>query len=125
MSAVADARGLKRVCVGCGSRFYDLNKRPIVCPGCSTEFKGEVKTKARRGRLAEADAPVKEKASTSPANDQFEEIEATEDTVSLEEVEEGGDDADDEEALGMEDGDIEDVEVLEDEDLEVDVGKKD
>ncbi|MBR1734363.1 MAG: FYDLN acid domain-containing protein [Alphaproteobacteria bacterium] len=26
--------GIKRVCIGCGARFYDFNKTPIVCPSC-------------------------------------------------------------------------------------------
>ena len=28
--------GIKRHCSGCGARFYDLNKNPIVCPKCHT-----------------------------------------------------------------------------------------
>ena len=28
--------GTKRLCSGCGARFYDLNKDPIVCPKCSS-----------------------------------------------------------------------------------------
>lgn len=33
-------RGTKRTCQNpeCGSRFYDLNRDPIVCPICSTEY---------------------------------------------------------------------------------------
>ena len=33
-------RGTKRTCQNedCGSRFYDLNRDPIVCPVCSTEY---------------------------------------------------------------------------------------
>ena len=40
---VADPRGLKRICLSCSTRFYDMNKRPIVCPNCDTEFTGDVK----------------------------------------------------------------------------------
>jgi uncharacterized protein (TIGR02300 family) len=29
--------GSKRVCVACGTRFYDINKQPVICPKCSTE----------------------------------------------------------------------------------------
>lgn len=35
------ARGTKRLCTGCGSKFYDLNKDPIVCPLCGTVFQDE------------------------------------------------------------------------------------
>jgi uncharacterized protein (TIGR02300 family) len=30
--------GTKRVCGGCGLRFYDLHKSRIVCPTCDTVF---------------------------------------------------------------------------------------
>ena len=29
--------GLKRVCVACNARFYDMTKAPPVCPKCGTE----------------------------------------------------------------------------------------
>lgn len=29
--------GLKRVCVSCGARFYDLNRVPAICPKCGAE----------------------------------------------------------------------------------------
>lgn len=39
MSTKAD-RGTKRSCQNpqCGSRFYDLNRDPITCPICGTEY---------------------------------------------------------------------------------------
>ena len=30
--------GTKRLCAGCGAKFYDLNKTPIACPKCGTPF---------------------------------------------------------------------------------------
>ena len=30
--------GTKRLCPGCGAKFYDLSKDPIVCPKCDTVF---------------------------------------------------------------------------------------
>ena len=30
--------GTKRLCAGCGAKFYDLNKTPIVCPMCEAVF---------------------------------------------------------------------------------------
>jgi uncharacterized protein (TIGR02300 family) len=29
--------GTKRICVACGTRFYDLAKTPAICPKCGTE----------------------------------------------------------------------------------------
>lgn len=99
MAAAADPRGLKRICTGCGSRFYDMNKRPIACPSCDTEFTGEVKVRTRRGRAAAAveDSKAAEKAAApEPANDEVEDDEeATEvKAVSLDDADEAGSDAD-------------------------------
>ena len=30
--------GLKRQCMSCGAKFYDLNKDPAICPKCGTVF---------------------------------------------------------------------------------------
>jgi uncharacterized protein (TIGR02300 family) len=35
------ARGTKRVCQSCGSKFYDLNRDPATCPICGAEYKAE------------------------------------------------------------------------------------
>lgn len=39
--ATKAARGTKRTCQNpeCGSRFYDLNRDPIVCPICQSVYK--------------------------------------------------------------------------------------
>src|SRR5260370_41726236 len=57
--------GTKRLCAGCGAKFYDLNKDPITCPKCGTVC--EVVVVAPRGRpdaaaaaAAAARAPVQE-----------------------------------------------------------------
>ncbi len=134
MSAVADARGLKRICTDCGVRFYDLNKRPIICPECETEFTGEVKAKGRRGRVAAEPAPEKAaKKSKAPKeeskianDDDVETVETDEDVVSLDDVEEAGDDDnddDDADAVTLDDGELDaGIEKLdEDEDLSADI----
>lgn len=36
--AARSARGSKRVCEACETRFYDLLRSPIVCPSCGVEF---------------------------------------------------------------------------------------
>ncbi|MEM7620698.1 MAG: TIGR02300 family protein [Pseudomonadota bacterium] len=35
------ARGTKRLCQACGSKFYDLNRDPIHCPLCGAVFENE------------------------------------------------------------------------------------
>ncbi len=43
--------GDKQVCPNCGAKFYDLRKRPAICPKCTTSFDpSEEGTRSRRGR---------------------------------------------------------------------------
>lgn len=133
MSVAQDIRGLKRICMSCGTRFYDMNKRPIACPSCATEFTGEIKVKTRRSRVVAANDPIVEelevKKSKIADEDDFLE---SEDIVSLDDVA-AGDDGDDveEEAIDPDlDPDLEDIDAIdadiddglgaEDEDLEID-----
>jgi uncharacterized protein (TIGR02300 family) len=84
--------GLKRTCVACGAKFYDLTRQPVICPKCGTEQPAE------QPRLRRAAAPVEDKIKKRagvPA-------EAEADEVELEDVE--GDAA------------LEDADELEDED---------
>lgn len=64
--------GSKRLCQGCGAKFYDLNRDPILCPKCGTAFQVSV------SRVAAA-APVED--------DEDETVEADAvDVVSLDDV---------------------------------------
>ena len=107
MSAVADVRGLKRICGDCGVRFYDLNKRPIICPSCGTEFDGEIKVKARRGRSA----AVPEDTAMKPAEAEAIKAKASDDDDELEEEDHGA------EIVSLED--LETVEKSADDDAKV------
>ena len=42
--------GIKRHCLSCGARFYDLSKSPIVCPKCDTVHIPEAVFKAKRSK---------------------------------------------------------------------------
>ena len=42
--------GIKRVCPSCGTKYYDFNKNPIVCPKCEFEFDPDLLLKSRKGR---------------------------------------------------------------------------
>ena len=42
--------GAKQVCPNCQAKFYDLNKRPAVCPKCHTEFDPDEAVRSRRVR---------------------------------------------------------------------------
>jgi uncharacterized protein (TIGR02300 family) len=84
--------GVKRTCLSCGARFYDMQKSPIVCPSCEIEFDPEAIFRPRRNRPAESDAPA-------PANDDAAKPKT-------------GDDADDDEVAAL----VSDVEVEDDDD---------
>ena len=51
--------GMKRQCLSCGAKFYDLNRDPILCPKCGAHF--QVQQLLRRGEVAKA-AVVDEEA---------------------------------------------------------------
>lgn len=121
--AVADKRGMKRICTSCGTRFYDFNNRPVICPNCQTEFTGEVKAKSRRGRAAasedEGQVGKPQKARGGKVEDQSDDDDDLEDdddmVVSLDDVDEMDDDDDDElGALGLDDDDDDDIDDLDD-----------
>jgi uncharacterized protein (TIGR02300 family) len=43
--------GAKQICPNCSSKFYDLGRRPAVCPKCATEFDPEEAMRNRRVRV--------------------------------------------------------------------------
>jgi uncharacterized protein (TIGR02300 family) len=116
--------------MSCGARFYDLNKKPIICPTCNVEFTGEIKVKSRRGRLpseladkeADDDAPILEAVDEV----ETEEVESDEETVSLDEIEEDGDDVD-EDAIVLDEEEIldDDLDDIDDDDIEEDIAEED
>lgn len=71
-------RGNKRTCGSCGDRFYDLNRNPIICPMCETEFRLEQPQEAE---------PEKEESDQVESEDLPEGTEV----VSLEEIDESKD----------------------------------
>ena len=54
--------GTKRQCQNCGSKFYDLQKDPIICPKCGTVFQAM----AAPVRGARAAAVVEEEVEADP-----------------------------------------------------------
>ena len=85
--------GDKQVCPGCGAKFYDLRKRPAVCPKCTTAFdpaEEGVRTKRGRSRVAanetnyEDDEELEKKKKTADADDDEDGDEAeTEEAVEI------------------------------------------
>jgi uncharacterized protein (TIGR02300 family) len=83
--------GTKRICPNCGTRYYDLEKDPIICPKCGTRF--EAPTRGRAAAPAPVDDEVEEVAETPEAE-----------FVTLET-------ADEEASGGAEDAEEDDVEI--------------
>lgn len=66
--------GTKRQCQNCGTKFFDLNKDPIVCPKCGTVFQGAAPVRA-------AAKPKEEAAPAGVATVSLDEVEAGEEKV--------------------------------------------
>lgn len=120
------ARGLKRICAECGTRFYDFNKSPIICPNCGAEFTGLTKVKSRKPRaVANEKNPETETEKDDKNKTVKGEIEADEDTISLDDLadSEDGDDGDDDDIDLDNLDDLDDVDNDDDmDDLEDDLG---
>jgi uncharacterized protein (TIGR02300 family) len=71
--------GTKRLCSGCGAKFYDLNKTPIVCPKCETVFVPVAAARPRaEAKAAAAPAPVAETVVPETADAEFVSLEDAE-----------------------------------------------
>jgi uncharacterized protein (TIGR02300 family) len=66
--------GAKQICPNCQTKFYDLNRRPAVCPKCGLDFDPEEAVRSRRVRTR-AVAPEYE-ADEPPAKPRADEEEA-------------------------------------------------
>ena len=51
--------GKKRKCLNCATKFYDLNKDPIVCPKCNTVFDNSILIQKNK-KIFKAQEKVKE-----------------------------------------------------------------
>lgn len=96
--------GSKRTCLNCGTRFYDMQRTPIVCPKCGSENAPDAVTKARRVMKKAPAHAVEAKKVAKPVLDDEDDV--------LDDVEVEVDDDDADDAL------IEDTEDLaEDDDM--------
>lgn len=105
--ATKAARGTKRTCQNdeCGSRFYDLNRDPIVCPVCQSPYQiahssAAAAAEERNARKAKKPEILQPEADIVPeGTEELVDLEAAEEPVAAEadetfleeEEEEGGD----------------------------------
>lgn len=88
--------GLKRTCVECNARFYDLNRVPAICPKCSTTQPVET------GRLKRSDGPLPEAKGPSTLQDEHDEnveIDTGDDTDDVDVITDDDDLGDDDDDL--------------------------
>ncbi|HEY0566649.1 MAG TPA: TIGR02300 family protein [Xanthobacteraceae bacterium] len=103
--------GTKRLCAGCGAKFYDLSKNPIVCPKCETVFEPVVAvSRARPDQGARAAAKEPEVVTPETADAEFVSLEdadaeAVGGKKAVAAVPEGEDDIEIDEALDDDDDD--------------------
>ena len=90
--------GKKVVCSNCETKFYDLNRKPAVCPNCGTEYiepiLDSITTSAKQVFTDEVDTVTDTNLVGSDASESIAEVEELEiedaiddDTISLEESE--------------------------------------
>ena len=115
--------GLKKYCLNCQRKFYDLNRKPPVCPVCGAEIEeSEASISATLSKQVftdNLDVPSDNNLVGSDPSESVAEVEdipiddaIDEDTISLEDTEDNVDvDVIDDEVddLGIEDGNTENI----------------
>ena len=94
--------GIKRACINCNARFYDLTKVPAVCPKCGTEQPIE-QPRPRRSAGNVLDDKRPKKPSPAPGIEDVDvEVEGVEDVEEEDVLEDAADLEDDADAIGPE-----------------------
>lgn len=119
--------GVKRICHACGTRYYDLQRSPIICPSCGVEFDPEAFLKSRRSRPIESDDTKPAKAKAAPAeaagDDEEEGVDVAETTGDDEDVIDADlPDTDDDDEPKVKKPDSIDDDTLDDEDFDDESG---
>ena len=67
--------GRKRICLSCGTKYYDFNKCPILCPSCGTEFDPDLYLRSRKGKSLSTKISTDETSKISEDISEIDEIE--------------------------------------------------
>lgn len=78
--------GLKRQCMNCGAKFYDLARDPATCPKCGSVYQAVAPSRVS--------APALSRTTSAQQDDEDETDEKGPEMVSLDEVEAAEDDVD-------------------------------
>ncbi len=105
--------GKKVVCTNCETKFYDLNRKPAVCPSCGTEYVDQISTEvsnnAKHVFTDNVDTTVENNLVGSDASESIAEVE----DIDIE-------DAIDDETMSLEDSES-DVSVMPEEVDDIDI----
>ncbi|MGY2048264.1 TIGR02300 family protein [Methylobacterium sp. JK268] len=118
--------GLKRQCMSCGAKFYDLNRDPATCPKCGTVYQIAALTTTRVPAPAIANRAAEEEPDEeagAPEMISLDEVEAAEDgaeTATDDDADVGGASGDDDTFLEEDEESGDDVSDLIDGDIEND-----
>ena len=109
-------RGTKRQCLHCGTKYYDLNRDPVLCPACEKPYEPPAEVKPRKSPAETSEAAATKEASSEEVVADPAAAKAGAEVVSFEDAEKDDDDDADEDTGE----DIPDVEGVEDIGGEVD-----
>jgi uncharacterized protein (TIGR02300 family) len=110
--------GLKRQCLSCGAKFFDLNRDPIVCPKCGATFQAAAASRpAARAAAVDDDDPVDAGAVELVSLEDAEAGEGKDVAAATEGIEIDDDTPADETFLEEEEGENDDVSGLIDSDI--------
>ena len=62
--------GMKRLCGGCGCRFYDMSRNPVTCPKCGSALDTEPPVRSRRSTAAVVEPKPVAQAVPMPLDDE-------------------------------------------------------
>lgn len=118
--------GLKRQCMNCGAKFYDLARDPATCPKCGSVYQAAAPSRVSAPALSRTSTTADDEDETEekgPEMVSLDEVEAAEDDVDTSTDDDSGDESGDDDAdtfLEEEDAGDDDVSDLIDGDIEND-----
>jgi uncharacterized protein (TIGR02300 family) len=113
--------GGKRQCQNCGTKFFDLNRDPILCPKCGATFMPPMLARAApRPAAAEDEEQEAPESGAEMVSLEDADAETTKDVVAVDDDVDLGDDGPDDTFLEEEEEDNDDVSDLIDGDIETD-----
>jgi uncharacterized protein (TIGR02300 family) len=104
--------GKKVVCSNCGVKFYDLNRKPAICPSCGTEYtepsNETITTTAKQVFVDDVD---------TVADDNLVGSDATESIADVPDMD--LDDGIDDDTISLEDTEVDERDISSDEDIDL------